>query len=118
MPEQEIADLDFSLQIDGQLVTLTRGAASVECWAFVRDLAMDQVADTVAQQTFHIIMSPTQIDEASWPAAIDSPAPSIEARIPIKGDKLTIAGRSRTVQSVLPFFVSNILVRIEMKATG
>lgn len=116
--EQEIADLDYALERDGQTVTLKRGAASVDCWAFVRDLTKDQVVDTVAQQIFHVIMSPTQIDAASWPAAVDSPAPAVEARIPVKSDKLTIAGRSRTVQTVLPIFVADVLVRIEMKVTG
>lgn len=116
--EQEISDLDFSLANDGQTVTLKRGSASVDCKAFVRDLNSEQLVDAVSQQEFRVIISPTQINEANWPAAPDSPAPAVDARIPIKGDKLTIAGRLRTVQSVLPIFVEDVLVRINMKAQG
>ena len=114
----EISDLDFALAADGQTVTLKRGVATVDCAAFVRDLNSEQLVDAVAQQEFKVIISPTQINEAVWPAAPDSPAPSVEARIPIKGDKITIAGRVRTVQSVLPKFVADVLVRIDMKVVG
>lgn len=114
----EIADLDFALAAEGQTVTLKRGAATVDCAAFVSELNSDQVVDAVSQQQFKVIISPTQINNASWPAAPDSPAPAVDARIPIKGDKLTIAGRVRTVQAVLPKFVADVLVRIDMKAQG
>lgn len=122
--EQEIADLDFALANEGQTITLTRGAATVSCAAFVRDLNTNPLVGGVTQQEFHIIMSPTQINDAVWPAAPNSPPPSVDPRIPIKSDKLTVAGRVRTIQGVLPIFMpgaslgTDVLVRIEMKALG
>jgi hypothetical protein len=116
--EREIADLDFSLANDGQTITLTRGAASVDCAAFVRDLNPNPLVDTISQQEFKIIISPTQIDAAVWPSAPNSPPPAVDPRIPIKGDALLVAGRKRTVQGVLPIFIGAVLVRIEMKALG
>lgn len=115
---QEIADLDFALAAEGQTITLTRGAASVDCAAFVRGLDRNQLEGSVNQQEFKVIISPTQIDAATWPAAPDSPPPSVDPRIPIKGDRITVAGRRRTVQDVLPMFVADVLVRIEMKVLG
>lgn len=116
--EQEIADLDAALETDGQTITLRRGAAEVDCFAFVRDLTGGQLVDAVTQQEFKVIISPTQITEANWPAAPDSPAPAVDARIPIKGDKAVVAGRLRTVQEVLPIFVGDVWIRCNMKVKG
>lgn len=116
--QEEIEDLDFALLNDGQIVTLVRGAASVNCYAFVRDLNEQQLVDTISQQTFNVIISPTQIDAASWPSAPSSPPVSPDPGIPIKGDAIFIAGRKTTVQAVLPKFVGNTLVRIDMKTKG
>lgn len=116
--ELEIADLDYSLALDGTTITLTRGAASVVCAAFVRGLDRDDLVGSITQQEFKIIISPTQIDAAVWPAAPNSPAPSVDPRIPIKGDRITFAGRARAIQNVLPIFIGAILVRIEMKVLG
>ena len=116
--EQEIADLDFSLLNDGQTITLTRGNASVDCYAFVCELNVDQLVDLTAQQQFSVVISPTQIYEDNWPSVPDSPPAVPDPRIPIKGDSVTIAGRKRTVQMVLPLFVADVLVRIDMKAKG
>lgn len=118
---QEIADLDFSLAADGQTVTLARGSASVQCAAFVRTRQLipnEPLVDTLSQQEFLVIISPTQIDEATWPAPANSPPLPVDQRIPIKGDRIIIAGRMRAVQSVLPMFVADVLVRIEMKVLG
>lgn len=115
---QEIADLDFSLLNDAQIITLTRGAASVDCFAFVRGLDRNPLVGSINQQEFHVIISPTQIDADDWPSAPSSPPVSPDPRIPIKGDRVTVAGRVRTVQDVLPMFVANVLVRIEMKVLG
>lgn len=115
---QEIADLDYSLLNDGQTITLTRGAASVDCYAFVRELIEEQLVDTTGQQRFRITISPTQIDADEWPAPVSSPPVTPDPRIPIKGDKVLVAGRVRTVQMVLPIFVQDVLVRIDFKALG
>lgn len=116
--ETEIADLDYSLAADGQTITLTRGAASVDCAAFVRGLQGDALVDTVRQQEFTVIISPTQIAAEVWPSAPDSPPPSVDASIPAKGDKVSIAGRQYTVQSALPIFIADTLVRINLKVKG
>lgn len=115
---QEIADLDYALLNDGQTITLTRGAASVDCYAFVRNLSEQQLVDNVGQQEFNVIISPTQIYAANWPTAPNSPPDSPDPRIPIKGDVAFVAGRKTTVQAVLPKFVANTLVRIDMKTKG
>lgn len=116
--DTEIADLDYSLDADGQTITLTRGAASVDCAAFVRGLQGDPLTDTVRQQDFTVIISPTQIAAAVWPSAPDSPAAALDPSIPAKGDKVTIAGRLYTAQSVLPIFIADTLVRINIKVKG
>lgn len=116
--DQEIADLDFSLLNDAQTIVLRRGSTDVSCYAFVRDLNEQQLVDVVGQQEFHVVISPTQIYDANWPSAPNSPPDSPDPRIPIKGDRVFIAGRIRTVQAVLPMYVGNTLVRIEMKAQG
>jgi hypothetical protein len=115
---QEIADLDFSLLNDGQTIVLRRVATDVTCYAFVRDLNETQLVDTLGQQEYNVIISPTQIYAANWPAAPDSPVASPDPRIPIKGDSVFIAGRKKTVQAVLPKFVADTLVRIDMKVMG
>lgn len=117
--EREIADLDFSLLNDGQTIVLRRGVSTdVSCYAFVRELNEEQLVDTIGQQQFNVVISPTQIYAANWPSAPDSPPVSPDPTIPIKGDRVLIAGRIRTVQAVLPKFVANTLVRIDMKVRG
>src|SRR4051812_12625298 len=108
----EIADLDYSLALDGQTITLTRGAASVDCAAFVRGLERDLMLDTIRQQEFTVIISPTQIIDGVWPSAPSSPPETVDPSIPAKGDKVTIAGKVYTTIAALPIFIADTLVRI------
>src|SRR5688500_8083162 len=98
---QEIADLDRHLEIDGEDIVLrrvkgttlaTQQNVDVTCRAFVRGFSPNELVGTITQQDSRVVLSPTQIDAADWPADEADSTSLIDPRIPRKnrGDKCII----------------------------
>jgi hypothetical protein len=125
----EIAELDRALQEDGENIVLRRVKGTslatvqnvdVTCRAFVRGYDPNELVGGISQQDVKVILSPTQIDAADWPAdEADSTSP-IDERIPRKnrGDRAVIAGRVHSVEAAKGILIDGILVRIDMQCRG
>lgn len=126
----EIAQLDAALAADGENIVVRRvkstaGLATVTnvdvtCRAFVRGYRPNELVGAISQQDVHVIISPTEIDAADWPAdEADSTSP-IDARIPRKsrGDKAVIGGRVHSIEASKGILIDGTLVRIDMQCRG
>lgn len=105
-PEAAIAGLDRSLQIAGQDISLHRGTTYVAARARITSYSASQLVGEVTQGDSLVIMSPTEIVAASWPAP------------PRYGDKVVIDGNVRTVISATVFEMANVPVRYELQTRG
>jgi hypothetical protein len=121
-PEDAIAALDRQLAQNGETVVLQRltGAAqvgfSVDCRAFVRGYRPSELAGNVAQGDSMAVISPTDIKRAGWPGGF--PLPGRDPLVPVKGDKLVVAGRQRAIEAAAPIYLGGELVRIELQVKG
>lgn len=113
----ERADLDRELVLTGQDATLqriivaTQATISVAVRAHVVDYKPHQIPAGTGLQAgdSHVIMSSTEVDAAAWPSVSES-------RIPRRGDRFIVGGRTRIVQNAWPApYVGGELVRIEMQ---
>lgn len=123
-PADIVADLDRSLETDGQDILLQRldpsvGGTqipySVTCRAFVRGYRANELVGTITQQDSKVILSPTQIIEGGW----TSGRPQHEdRRVPMNGNRAVIQGKPRRVEEAEGIYVDGELVRIEMRVLG
>lgn len=108
----EIDALDRGLARSGQTVTLRRvpmvDLASIP--AVVRGYQSAELVDGITQQDSFVIISPTQINAATWPGVGQSPIPSKN-----RGDICIINGVPRWVQAGVGIYVKDVLVRIEFR---
>lgn len=127
--EYEIAELDAALAADGEDIVLRRvkGAnlatqqnVDVICRAFVRGFAPNELVGAITQQDSRVVLSPTQIDAAGWPADEADSTSLIDARVPRKnrGDKCVIQGRPCSVEAAKGILIDGTLVRIDMTVRG
>lgn len=127
--EREIFELDASLTNDGENIVLRRvkGASlaaqqnvDVTCRAFVRGYAPNELVGAITQQDRRVILSPTQIDAADWPADEADSTSLIDARIPRKnrGDKCLIGGKLHSVEAAEGILIDGTLIRINMQVRG
>lgn len=108
-------------------VTITRpsnGATVDVLVAFRQTVATDLSAGGAAyQQGVTVIMSAVEIINAAadspstWPGSNPSGFPG-DPRIPAKGDKILIDGRSRNVNAAHPIYVNGDLVRVNLEVAG
>ncbi|MBM3642236.1 MAG: hypothetical protein FJX15_13120 [Alphaproteobacteria bacterium] len=119
-PATARADLDGFLRDFGQDCVLQRiptpGAApiSVNIRAHIVDFKPDELLGGNGLQTgdSHAIMSATEVEAEGWPTLAES-------RIPRKGDRLVVAGRTRTVlYGWAAPYINGELVRIELAIKG
>lgn len=117
--------LDIRLRKVGQDVVLKRNLAggsniSVTCRAFARTtkpqedprgLNAAQISGPLTVPDMHVIISGTELDAKGWPLTDGLP-------LPLRSDTITVAGRDRSVQVVVPILVQNVLARIEMTVRG
>lgn len=126
--EREIADLDRALAQDGEDIILRRVVGTtnqafndVTCRAFVRGYAANELVGGITQQDSKVILSPTQINRVQWPGG-QPPSVTDDPRIPSKtrGDKCKIVnvGKWRNVETGAGIYISDTLVRIEMRVLG
>lgn len=113
----EIRALDRALARSGQTVTL-RALPTIDLTgipALVRGYQPDELTSNITQQDSLVILSPTQINAAVWPAIQVSGQKDI--RIPSKnrGDICIVNNVQRAVQAGVGFYVKDILVRIELQ---
>ncbi|KRE02593.1 hypothetical protein ASE61_15055 [Bosea sp. Root670] len=114
-PAQAIAALDRQLAQHGETVTLQRlaGAAvaqEVTVPAFVRGFAPQELVNGITQQDSKLILSPT--DLSGWSSGgVDSP-------VPVKNNRIVIAGRVRAVEAAAGIRLGGVLVRIECTVRG
>lgn len=127
--DREIADLDKTLETDGEWIEIRRlyGTqlipVSVTCRAFVRTVTAEELIAGITQESSNIIMSPSEIIAAGWPgpwtpSAAEPVNPGTDRRVPRKGDKAVIKNRVRNVEITKPIYVDDELVRIELRVLG
>lgn len=118
-PAQALADLNASLSRSGEDIKIFRASAlaatGVTCRAFVRGYQPDELIGGITQHDAKVILSPTQIIDTGWTSA--RPVHE-DTRVPLKGDRVVIAGRPRTIEAVGPIYMNGELVRIELRVTG
>lgn len=128
--QEEIAELDRALMLDGQDIVLrhvtgstaaTQVSVDVTCRAFVRGFAPEELVSGITQQDSRVVLSSTQIDAALWPGApavlaFDDPDP----RVPNKnrGDLCYIDGRKHSIESARGVTIDATLVRLDMVVRG
>lgn len=113
--DRAVAALDRRLGEVGQDIVLRKlGSPDVDCdvRAQIEDLEGSDLAEAsnLAQRHSRVIMSPTEITGAGWPAPT--------ARTPREGDKVVAQSRERNVDRVKEFRVDGTLVRIELFVAG
>lgn len=114
--------LDASLQRAGEDAIIRRviSSSNVDCPCRVHVRSYRQRDDQIvngseqAQEEFDVIMSPTEINNAGWPAG----GTGINPSIPRKGDYIIIKNRQRAIEVVDPISVANEIVRIEIRTVG
>lgn len=105
-PAQAISSLDSQLAEHGETIGWQITANGVPATAtnhkaFVRGYKPDELIGGINQGDSNVIMSPTGL-----------------SGLPKKGDKLTIAGAIKNIQSIEFIRVADVLVRIECQMRG
>ncbi|MCK0198979.1 hypothetical protein MWN34_18940 [Ancylobacter sp. 6x-1] len=123
-PLQALAALDLWLAEFGSPVILRRVTwldgvavpADVEMPAMVRGYQPHELTGSTVQGDSSVLLSPTPIIKAGWPGVPS--ADGTDVRVPVRGDKLVIAGRVRNIEAAAPIYVAGELVRIELQVSG
>jgi hypothetical protein len=123
----EISRLARQLSQHGQTVTLQRLttgtgqtiAHEVDAKAFVRPISSGEqkkeLVGSFTQTDLWIILSPVEIEKDGWTSGALG---SSDQRIPVKGNKIFVAGRLRNIEGAHGFYMKDTLVRIELQARG
>jgi hypothetical protein len=127
-PSNAIDMLNRQLAKHGETVMLQRitnaaGGVSiknnVQCRAFVRGYAPDELVGGIVQSDSRVILSATEIEREDWPGPNSSTTPTNQdRRVPRKGDNCLIQGRIRNIENAKPFYMNDQLVRIELQVKG
>ncbi len=114
-----LSALNRSLARAGQSVTLQRvtgGTTVVQAitlLAHVRGYEPQELVNGITQTDSKVILSPTSV------AAFNSGAAAgLDIRVPIKGNRMIIAGRTRNVEAAIGLYEGADLVRIECRVLG
>lgn len=118
-PDDAISMLDRQLATDGHDIVLQRVtggttiAQAVTVRAFVRGYQPQELVNGITQQDAKVILSPTSV------AAFNSGAAAgLDVRVPIKGNRMVINGRTRAVEAAVGLYMAGTLVRIEARVLG
>jgi hypothetical protein len=123
---EHIDDLDASLAENGEDVVLRRITAGVTKDVTVRAhvrtyrLSAQDLVNGISWIPFVVIISPTQIRAAGWPAGEVAAAAPYDAdpSIPRIGDMLIIKGDLKYIKSSNPIAVTGEVVKIQMMTEG
>lgn len=113
-PQAAIDMLDRLLAARGQDVVLRKlPSTDITVRALVRTQGASDLVTGIAQSDSTVIISPTQINAAQWPAAQVAGKPDV--RIPTKSNFLVVIENSqRFVQNAQPVYLDDVLVRIDI----
>ena len=109
-PEAAVAALGRQIAQSGQDVTLTfvetGSSAAIPIRAFVRGYQPHELTGGIVQGDTLVVVSPTSLVVAS--------------RLPRRNDRVTIAGRVRHIEDVIPIYMglADQLVRLNMQVRG
>jgi hypothetical protein len=109
-PEAAISALDRQIAQSGQDVTLTfvetGSTAAVPIRAFVRGYQPHELVGGIIQGDTLVVVSPTSLMAAD--------------RLPRRNDRVTIAGRVRHIEDVIPIYMglADQLVRLNIQVRG
>ena len=117
-PQAAIASLDRQLRLHGHDAVLRRStwsgtnkaSADVTVRIKLQGYAPDELVGGIMQGDSKVVMAPTQIKAAGWPAGTPEP--------PKAGDTLVSAGRARAVIAAEPIYLGGELVRINLQVRG
>ena len=119
-----IASLNRQLSSQGQYITLTRmtgsdnqAESSVRCLAIVRQYDPSELGEGIIQGDSLLIVGLDEINNASWPGGRIGPTVG-DPRVPVKGDKVMVAGTERSVEVADPLYVAGTLVRLNIRVRG
>jgi hypothetical protein len=122
MTAPETVALDQSLARAGEDVIVRRTIAAspvdVACRAKVSGISPQAVAGLIAVTDLAVIISPTQILAAGWPAGAVVTPGETDPRIPRINDFVVVKGKQRQVKFSDPIFVGNEWVRCNMIVAG
>ncbi|KMO20380.1 hypothetical protein [Methylobacterium platani] len=109
-PDQAIAALDRQLQAHGQTVKVRHAGQAYELRAFVRGVAQDptDIGGGITQNERLVVLSPTGLRAAGWPAGADTE----------EIDAVTVDGRIRGVDAVVPVSMADVVVRYDVTIRG
>lgn len=109
-PEQAIASLDRQLQAHGQTVKVRHAGRAYELRAFVRGTPQDptDIGGGITQNERLVVLSPTGLRTAGFPADGD----------PEAIDGVTVDGRLRGVDMVIPVSMADVVVRYDVTIRG
>lgn len=119
-----IATLERQLAKKGQTIRLQRTqatagviseAAGVNVRAIVRGYRPEELGSGIQQQDSKIIMGAKEIIAASWASGRAAPQ---DARVPMKNNRVVVAGRVYNVEAAVGIYMGADLVRIEIQARG
>lgn len=117
-----ISALDSALNEAGATVTLRRvvqsGNADVDVRAAGRGLQSTELVQGMSQTRVKLVISPSPIAAAGWPAGEVATASTPVPSLPRRNDKIVYGSRVHNVDLVRPFYVADQLVRIELEVDG
>ncbi len=127
-PAECIAFLDEMLEQYGETIVLRRTVkrsgspvdSDVTVRAVIRAVGADQIAGTITQTDFNLILSPTQITAASWPGLNEDVVVGdvTNQSLPDITDTVIVQGVPRQVKQTRPIFVGGVWVRHELVVAG
>lgn len=118
-PAAAIADLDAQLATDGHDIVVQRVtggttvAQAVTMRAFVRGYQPQELVNGITQQDAKVILSPTGLATFNSGAAA-----GLDVKVPIKGNKMVINGKTRSVEAAVGIYMAGTLVRVEARVLG
>lgn len=121
-----IRRLDAALRREGEAIALRKvtgvenqAATDVGLLAIVKPGAPVPLSggNVVAQETFTVITSPTQITRAQWPGGV-RPDFTADTRIPELGYKVVLRGRVRQIERVVTLMPGGEFARLELHCRG
>lgn len=123
-PNDYITSLDRANLAAGEDIVLKRlepgsnppAYRSVTCRATVRGMRPEEVIGTIKLTDVRVIISPTEIDRASWPGL--STGKQADKPVPMINDKVIVKGREMQVSFVDLIYVAGAWVRANLIASG
>lgn len=115
---RETEALNRAMATAGQTVILQRRIGTsdvfdaVTCRAGVRTTQDSDLVEGANQTQSTVIISQTEILASGWPVTAGG------VNIPIKGDRILIAGKAKTVEFCKPFDINGEYVRFEIQVRG